>query len=359
LQTLEDKFSEWYSIAVPNFTPQQAAARLQAVAVLKQGLKSNNVRSLVRLFYGMPVGDTYLQSFRKVLKDKDGTYVSNDMAELSIVAGGVIYSAVAEPDSIADAASLAVSCMEAAGLREKRRLDDVVNRCKAYLVEESVRVRDSENQISEFPYKSFAVAIAKFKSSYTDPEAFGAAVDDHLLKLNAALKEYTKAVDETISRMERRRREESNILYWLFGQTTTTDRIPYSGLDKKVACLAAAVDLAKLTEDLPGPIGARSFIQRLIESASGKAPASTSISDCVTATDEGRRSTLLEGYDSQEDSLFAPISFALAKANESGGDTSWQSAFKNRTELDPTKKMRPADLSELFYSEILLRRALG
>lgn len=354
---LEDKFPEWYAIVVPNFTAAQAESRLKAALAIAKGLKKPLVPQLVRMFYRLPVEEAYKNDFRQQLKGEDPQYVSNDEAELAIIAGAVIVSKLKESSNEADAIALAVRCVEAGGLRKSERTNDVVNQCQEYLVHEAVRVRSEHPKLPEFPDKTLAATIGKVKEKIGDLNTYSQAVEEQLLKLASSIRAQFDRTADLVATLERRRTEESNILYWLFGEATIEGRSPYSTMSELEATLPIAYDLASMMEDLPGPAGVRTFMRKMLRVSGYKDSGTASVADVVNSLKDGHR----ERYTPSkrvDDAFLMPVTFALEKSKESGG-TDWLSAFKTQTLLDPKKKIGLIDLCDLFYTERLLLKALS
>lgn len=357
MEKLEDKFTAWYSLAVPKFDSDQLKARLQTVSELKQALVEKDVPQLVREFYRLPSNGAYAETMRKALA-KDTKYIpKNDDAELAVIAGAVIYSTLAKPSNVADALSLAVFCTEAGGMRVSERVDDVVAGCDEYLRVESIRVREESEGIPALSVDTFTTAVKGLQAHYpAGVPAYGAALDEALTKFATSLKTYSTSVGSYIKTMENHRNEESDILYWILGESTVEgDR--YSGMDTKKASILVASDLAQITQFLPGPTSASSLMRKMLRLAAGDNDPHLTISECVDSLEKSRREALAANF-SPHDAVLMPILFAFSKAVESGGQ-GWTSAFSTQTLLEPDKKLRASSIADQLYSELLLRRALS
>lgn len=354
---LEDKFSEWYSLVVPKAEKEQVNARLASVSDLSKGLKQAQVPQLIRQFYRLPVDTAYVETLRKALDAKDGKYIpSEDAAELAVIAAATVCLAVAKPSHIADAVALGVSCVEAAGMRKAERIDAVVVQCRQYLLDEGVRVREEKKTIPKLATDAFLTGIKGLPPHYpAGLPTYGEALDGLLVSFAGALDKYAKDLGEFIEGIERLRTEESTILYWILGERTV-DGVRYSELDIKKACMFVAVDLAHLTGDLPGPISAPVFMQKMLAHTFGES-AKASITTCVDALDPTQRQSIATTF-VPKDAVLMPILFAVAKSVESGG-TGWTSAFSTQTGLEPQRKMEPIRIAEQLYSELLLLRAIS
>jgi len=348
----ESRFMEWYSVAVPGFDLKQGKSRLEAVREMRTGVSKSNMSGFIRLFFSLPLSTEFVDWFRARLKQKDESYVSHDQAELAVVAAGLLYSLLETNSELANIAALAIFCVEAAGIRKQPRVDDVVFRSREYLVQQGVAVRENRVMTCSFPGSSL---LENAQEEESDKESDLSRTEATTI-LNTLHSCFEK-IEKNLISLERRHREESDILYWLMGESTLGRHEHFSGFKPAEACLLSAIDLARLTQDLPAPIGAKAFLNRMLRLSSDSEGAKLNITEVVVALHKDRRKEILERY-AVKDPILNPLLFAISKSEESGGAPSWSAAFKNVTQLDPKKKLAALDLAELFYSELLLSKAM-
>ena len=357
--SLDAHFSKWYSIVAPDAAPSRLTARRNAIGSLAKSLTMADIPSIIRLFHCLPTADTrYKDTVRKALTDSDDNYVgSNDDGEVAVISGAVLYQAMEESLKVSLAVALAITTADAAGLRKQLRLDDVVVRAGAHLADASALHRWSPLSNVDFSLREHTEGLAKLKEAHADLPTYSAAVDAYLTKVLGALEKTTQSLGRTLITVDRRRREESDISYWLWSRATLQDSVPYAELTRGAACLVAAWDLASLTVDVPGPNSARAFMQSMIVSSEQFTSLSQSIADCVKELGESRGKSIVSKV-AVRDPLLQPVSSALLQAEGADGGARWIDAFKRSTYIDPSTKLDLVDLSELFYTELLLSRVL-
>src|SRR5580700_1237730 len=114
-ETVHRKFAEWYNEISLRPSAETLEARWKAVEAVAAAMKMKKIPDLVRVFFNLSGGSVAVEEIRAAAKE-DKTYLAdNDQKEVSILAGGVVAVLVAESSTQADAAALAVTCVEAQG----------------------------------------------------------------------------------------------------------------------------------------------------------------------------------------------------------------------------------------------------
>jgi hypothetical protein len=356
----EALFSEWYAVVDPGFTGDRIAKRLGAINKLAASMTLAKAPDLVQLFYSQAGAQEFVDSVRSQLREADDTYVSHDHAELAVVAAGVLHSLFQKSSSVGLAGALLVRCGEFGRLQGATRVDAVVARAGAYLREEGTRVRE---QALTYPnLGELLKPTAKKLHAATKERAAGEAeadVDSSFEIHNdtlSALRSYSNATTQALTLLEKRRLEESSILYWLLGARALESEDAFNEIDKARLALVAAHDLAAQTQHTPGPASCRAVLKSVIALGKGTTQ-QASIEACLSevSSEEGER--LLFGTRTNLP-VFLPISFGLDKRREVNWETGWESAFVSRTKLKANAGRPIEDISEQFYRELLLSRIL-
>ncbi len=351
-------FTEWYNTISLRPSAETLDARWKTVEAVAAGQKVKKIPDLARVFFKLPGGNMATDELRSAAKKEDTTYLSeNDQNELSVLAGGVIAVLVGKSSSQADVAALTVACIEAQGLRQAPRLQGVVDECMQYLADESVRVRAVGG-----------VNVASLTKRIT--ERGGAAVSDVNSVWNgmdAVLKDvlsqhtaHTASIESAVSQTSNRLAEQTDILWWLFGEHTLDGKKAFSGLGIPEACYWGAKDLAKLTRFMPGPFAAPAFLHRMLRLVKDRLPAQVRISDAVDECEkEWKEQWLAELGGQLQIPDASPMLFAIAKSVEVGSGSGWTGAFDHATGLSASAKLAPTHLALQVYNEVLLLRALS
>jgi hypothetical protein len=356
------KFADWYNEISLRPTAETLEARWKAIEAVSAGVKVKKIPEVLRVFFNLPGGAAAAEEIRAAAKE-DKTYLAeNDQKELTVLAGGVIAVVVSKSSTQADATALGVSCIEAQGLRKVTRLQGVVDECMAYLAEESVRVRAVDNN----PVKDMNVAALTKRITERGGVAVGdvnsvwSGMDVVLKDLLGQHTAHTNSISIAVNQAVQRLSEQTNILWWLFGEHTRDGTKTFQDLSVPEACYWGARDLAALTEFMPGPFAAPAFLNRMLRLLKDKVPThvriSDGVNDCKKEWKEGWVSDLAPVQQLPD---LCPMLFGIAKSVEVGGGEGWTAAFEHATGLAANGKVAPALLAVQIYSELLLLRALG
>ncbi|WLH84328.1 GTPase-associated system all-helical protein GASH [Pseudomonas sp. FP2338] len=160
-----------------------------------------------------------------------------------------------------------------------------------------------------------------------------------------------------MNRQMRLMREESQILWWLFGEYSRDLDRPFANLDIHQAAIAGAIDLATLTTvSTLGPIAAPTMLQRVL--ALAKKPKGQ-VSRALSATIDSFSGEDLNSLNINTDVpvQLVPISTAIDLARTLGPGA-WHARFKQLTGLDAGTSFEPVVLAEQLYREHLLGQLL-
>lgn len=149
--------------------------------------------------------------------------------------------------------------------------------------------------------------------------------------------------------------EELQILWWLTGSFSRDMEKPFSALDDGVRAIVSGKEAADLTIFPPGPAAIQSILFKL----GNEVEPTVKLSDAVNSLPLTWRDGLngLKKLAALAPPLF-PISTAILKSVESGGDKSWLAAFSTMTGLNKSFGKSACDLSLQMYRESLLAQSI-
>jgi len=152
-------------------------------------------------------------------------------------------------------------------------------------------------------------------------------------------------------------REESQMLWWIFGGHSRSLCRGFSCLDSYQAALVGAVDLANLTTfTLLGPIAAPAMLERVIASSKKqKAPSAKSLLATLESFDQSDLNNL--EISTELPARITPVSSAIDLARTLGKGA-WHQRFKTLTGVDASIELEPISLAVQLYHEHLLGQLL-
>ena len=146
-------------------------------------------------------------------------------------------------------------------------------------------------------------------------------------------------------------REETQMLWWIFGGHSKTLECPFASLGPFQVAIAAAVDLGELTPvSLLGPVAAPAMFERII--AQAKRPKGTLVKSLSNAIDGMDRQDL-QRFDISPATLparLAPVTAAIELARTIGLG-SWHARFEETTGLKALIEFEPVELETQLSRE--------
>jgi hypothetical protein len=319
-----------------------------------ENITDARILDLAGIYYGSTEPD--LTWFRDEFAQEDASFslVSNER-ETRVLAAVILGELVANESSEAILAVIAGSVMghrvpsQSAWLlgeaREALGLFSVALR-KPGKVETKItptvntKLTEEITELAQNDWTALLTVLGKIRS-----EAQSSAKSTGAQSTNAL-----SALDRQVKLM----REESQMLWWLFGGHSRSLERSFANFAPHQAALVGAVDLGTLTtQSLLGPIAAPAMLERVIGLAKrtkGAQPQDLAAAvDGLTVEDIDR----LEVFSTKLPPRLAPVTAAIDLARTMGTGA-WHARFQVKTGLDAAISFDPVHLAEQLYREHLL-----
>lgn len=357
-------FADWYSIASINPNDVDLKARWAGVETLVSTSTTTTLLETTRLFFGLPLKDAaFLGRFRAPFKTEDEKFSMLDgNVELRVLAGATLIAELDDTD-LSDSAALLLTCTS---FRDQRGapVGDIVRLGREFVFNAAAKLREREavappnsDDIGTKLTNAVNAARSALKTA-ADPATtapIGGALDE-LAKAIVSLTEWAHDMREE----REMRREESDVLWWLFAEQSRDLKIPYAKLSLPAAALVAAKEMSDLTRTTLPPFAAAGFLDKAIGSAKGgKKGDQITLADAVDACPAPWRKEASERREIDAIADLCPVMFALRKAVEAGGKKTWVEVFSNVTGLKATTPIAPRELAQQAYEEWLLARSIA
>jgi GTPase-associated system-like protein len=302
--------SDWYRSA--GVSPENIPLPKRWEGAASFDVDAGEISLLAQVFYQLNPSDSlFPERFRKAINEADQNFsMSGNDRELIVLAGAGLVDAIERGSrNIADLAALCLVCGAVQNIRTAA-VPQIPEIAANYLGQRSVQRAKPEKDGKE--------------------EA-----------LSKVLLEFP-----IVS-------EESNMLWWLFSETSRDVNQRWNNMPLGMACVLTGKELADLTRIVPGPIAARAFLDRAIRSGGNEVAASISIAKAVNDTAKTWRDshfskplpTGLEGI--------LPLTHAVVLSARASDDKTWQPMFKAATGIAATAKSNPDAVAYQFYLEQL------
>jgi len=328
-------FAEWYRLA--GIEPDGDLLPKRWAAIENYGPEASDILSLTKLFYKIDVPtDEFLESFRSAFQTEDPAFKMRDNDhELSVLAGAELVDVMARSNDLDDLAALTLVCAAASNLRPGPCVRDIPEIAARHLTDRTAERWSTANEEQ---------ATGSNESLFAALKAQPAPSPDVAKFLRQQQRELALV------------REESNILWWLFSEHSRQVQQPWSSLPPAAIPLMAGKELADLTQVIPGPIAARAFLDKVIRSGKGKAPATINVTDSINEVSLTWRQDVAKEYGTPVLEAISPIIRGIHISLGAPKDNAWVPVFTQSTNIPGTAKLAPSVLAhQVFYESMLYR----
>jgi hypothetical protein len=346
--TMHPNFSDWYRLAVVEPRGDTLELRWSAIEALVENLEVEGALNLARVFHGSrSVDAAFLDGFRTAFHSKDSAFRMRDnWVELRVLAGGALSHVLGRDSSyLRDAVALATVCGDYCGARPNRELGEIIDLARHALDSEAVKARRAGELIG----KPAKIELTTSKAIRFDPAG--------LAQTFPAFAEEIETAFNALKKAQAVLREESNIVWWLFGEYSRDLKKPMNKIGAAPACLHIAKELADLTEDVPGPLSTLAFLDRMLRAGRPKLAKEVTLINAVNQSDRAWREEWGKSAPGLND--LSPIRFAVTKSLETDGRDQWIPAFEKATGLVASQPVSPLLLARQAYDEGLLAKAIA
>ena len=359
-------FPDWYRAAGLNPTAETLEKRWRAVEGFNKKIKVPNALELVRLYFDRPtIKSDFSEQYSAVFQAQDPTFSTRDNSvELRVLAGASIANIVETTRTVlTDAIALAMVCGFCRGLRQKVLNGEIIESARHYLADESVTVRSVDGFNIKTPDTDLVKLLNALTSASTGSNL--ATIKEHLAppfeKLAAAVAYLSTSVNDMGNRYSMAAnvsREESNILWWVFGEHSRDLKKPISDLKLPFAALVCGKELADLTRIIPGPLSSEAFLRKMLSFSAEESPSSSiSIKDAIGAATTEWRKDLLETSEMSQVEDFCVVHIAVQKSLDSNTASQWRTSFDKSTGIKSGTSLDPVALAMQMCDERMLIRA--
>lgn len=362
-------FPDWYREVHIEPTQELLKLRTKGIKKVISSINLQHALELVRLLFSLSLHEKdFCEIFCEKFRSVDSTFPLRDNEqELTILAGTTIAEIVATQNKFANLVALATVCASFLPHRSEPYIEDILSETKEYLLTKSAGLRGDIKQFSSnLPDLKINDTINKLETDFKatpnlPPGQLREPLINCLLKINDAVVQLTKASNEANNNMDKAfalLSEETNILWWVFGEFS-------HDLDKRIvdvpfpaACLVAGKELADLVKTIPGPLAANAFIDKMIRHGRSEVPEKISLKDAINQSSREWRKDWMKNSLVDLTKSLCPIHYAVKTSLSTDGEINWGSAYKKEVGIAFSHKTNPLNFALQVYHESLLLNEL-
>lgn len=365
MKNLDDTFGAWLKLVLPDSGIQERDLRVGVIREFASTASAADIIELVLAFYCSATDHPTMERLRSAMRVIDTSFGVKDDSELAVVAAGILFELLDNGGELAATAALAILCAEFGALGKNDHVEELVTKALHFVGDEGVRVREQGVRLPSLRKALGSVLDSRDGQEHggsgdgEDPEEESDEddIEKRLRDVIRVFADYGDKIEQSLTSIEARRAEQSDILYWLLSGRRHITGIPLRGLKKEEVAIFVAIELAKLTRQIPGPASAAAILSSFLEQCKNPDVNEVTLEACVKSIEPIDGTRYLASRNVVHP-VITPISFAILKAEETGWNDGWQSAFKAQTLRTSDIRYSVLNISEQLYREALLSRAL-
>jgi hypothetical protein len=352
-------FADWYravSLAPQNVPLEK---RWKSVERFAKECSARNVGELARLLYAKPTRDVgFLEAFRIYFKTDDASFPMRDNdAEISVLAAATLIQLCSYDDDLwttAAATAIIIPC----GLGQaKCPINGLSKAADDFLLKASIapgtRQAPSTDRLSNHLLEQ---VLALKEATQTNVVA---NIEQPITELMKSVTTQLVQIEnrlEQLSLENERRREESEVLWWLKGGYSREFHVRLTSFPLPFRALVAGNELADLIRNFPGPASAQPILAAAIQPED--ALLQISFFEAVECSDQDWKRRLVKFCEAQNATDISPVHRALKLCLDSGGGVHWRDAFTSVDDAPTPATVVPAiEIAYQLFRERLFLNA--
>lgn len=319
-------FIEWYHDVSIFLQKGQMEKRTAAIENYVASITLEQIVILVKLYYGMPVGDKEERAFASVFSSEDPNFSFKFKSELVLLAGAVLVELAENSDysSLVELLTLSVSFLRKPV--SSIEMQSVIRDC---FDQHRIKLREDLGALScQIPNPKEIAALEKsikVKSSFADTAM--AEVVTILKTYRTCFANISKNFYE-LSKRQSIYEEDSRLLWWMMAEWSETYHRRLCSLEANDACLALGWEAAGHVTNYPGPYAMEGIIQKQLEVCRG-ADGSIDLAELVETTDSGIKREIIHACASIGPLMdLLPVYSAVSRADSTESTDEWYPKYK-------------------------------
>lgn len=318
--------------------------RATGIAALVGSATTANATDLVRVVLGgSPRNASFDSSFTEAFRQTDAAFPGSNTFERRTLAAATIVELLEETSQASDAAALAVMTMSLQGARPIEGPVPLTELCSNYLESEALRVRTPKSATAE--RRRILALLDEHKAAFAEAPA---------LPLSQAIDKTLRQVAQTLDVMaeeQERQSEETNVLWWLFSETSRDLQAHVAELAPAVAAIVLGSELAGCTRLLPVLYSSSGLLSAALKRNSQINDQPIRLVDAINALPRAWREAAPNADDS------TPLFLGVKKSLETDGADDWVPVYRKAAGPLADLGLPARTLALQSYHERMLLRA--
>jgi len=334
---MDKNFAEWYRVA--NIEPRNEQLKMRWEGIenfLAESLDENDVFELTRLFFSSPITSDFKDKFIDLFTDIDSSFDRKNSVELSVLAGVTliqIYNGYKDLDNL-----VLLSVMSISFDGQESTVPEIYQLMKTYFKDGAIGTREKilelDNAQYEIPRSETLLKLLNSEGILQWDEPLKKEFSTYITSLNSY---FTKCNDFN-SEYVKVCIEDSQILWWLTGNWSRDENIPFKEMQSSFyAAIIAGKELADNISIFPGPYSAKAVLYKIIkENKKAEKIEKSTIISIIDSLKKEWKNTVISKYSPEMSKDITPILTAMKYSLKVDGLKEWVPMFKKEI-FDPEK----------------------
>lgn len=353
---------DWLRQAYVEPRAETIEARQAALTAYVESLKLPQIPALIACFV---LGESCPEELVAEVQSTDATFTESLVLEGRLLAGAALRILLGDTTKVAVAAAYGL-VGAAYSRRELLPYPQHLDVGHAWLVERGRQVRSigqpsTQLVLNTIDFSQPTLQRLKDQLQPNAPQSYLNLIDP-LFSATADLHSVVAALVTEAKALRQRsivHGEETDILWWILGETCNETELPFRTLPVGAAALLAALDLAQLTTLLPAHSSSHALLHRVLAAHGNPAEASTSLAEAINGVPREVRERMAAAMKGSSHPRLMPLTVALRSSLLTKGDLDWIPVFESACEISAGTRLAPVTIATQFLVERLFLKAVG
>ncbi len=322
---MNSNFNEWYIDVC--ITPQegQIEKRKESIEKYVDGIALDEIDTLVKLYFGMPVEVDKKEAFASIFTANDPAFSVRYAEELTLLAGAVLVEITEQNrgfDSLVELLSITTSfCHKPASST------GILNSIIKQFDKDRIDLREA-NKGKEINFSSKAI-VADFKK-HIEQNAWDNTAPTKLIEILSKFQENFAALKSMLDVLQETQsvyREDSQLLWWMMAEWSNTLNRHLKTVEKSSGCLMLGCEAANFISNYPGPYAMEGVISKMVSACKGKSE-KIELAELIMKTDETCKKNVMSRMKKSPMIDHLPLSNAIVSSGNAEKTEEWYPKFK-------------------------------
>lgn len=356
-----EQFPDWYREVDLDPEPEVIDRRAKGIDAVIESLSKEDALELVRLMYDFPLTNKYRETFSQKFRSVDTSFPMKDNArELEVLAASTVAQLYEENGGVADLAIFATLCGSFLVGDMRPPASEILKIAQNKLISHAAEQRQTSS-LSELEQTSFdlekQITQLADKCQNNNLKQASDPLSDLLRNITTACAQFEESVREVNVQMQRQIQlfsEETNILWWVIGESSHDLECGMDQFQVGAACVIAGKELGDLVLKVPGPTSAKALLHRMVASIDEELPDTIDIRSGICACPRHWRKDEFDEDIIDTVGALCPIHCAVKTSLKTDANDDWWPVYTKLTGAESSCAKKPLEVALQTYRERLM-----